>query len=255
MWRRIWSSPNTTRMNCTSAEQRTQTARGTLHRAATIPRPPVHPAAGNPSRPSPRLKQARPAPGAGQQPGAGWMRAADALVDDAGAQAAASGRRVRFISAYGTARRRRPRTDQSLRRSADGNTGETGGRPDRRHCARRRRRLARLPAPPGRRSCAEGRWSVARAPVTRWTDCDRGPQADAEERITSAHRAIEIREKRRGVLSSRPAWTRRITCGCRGTRGELTGHTIALLRAWRNPPGSARRGGRPGGGRVGAPVG
>ncbi len=56
-------------MNCTSAEQRTQTARGTLHRAATIPRPPVHPAAGNPSRPSPRLKQARPAPGAGQQPG------------------------------------------------------------------------------------------------------------------------------------------------------------------------------------------
>ena len=38
---------------------------------------------------------------------------------------------------------------------------------------------------------------MARAPVTRWTDCDRGPQADAEERITSAHRAIEIREKRR----------------------------------------------------------
>ena len=27
-------------------------------------------------------------------------------------------------------------------------------------------------------------------------------QADAEERIRSAHRAIEIREKRRGVLSS-----------------------------------------------------
>jgi hypothetical protein len=28
------------------------------------------------------------------------------------------------------------------------------------------------------------------------------PQADAEERIRSAHRAIEIREKRRWVLSS-----------------------------------------------------
>ena len=69
MWRRTWSSPSTTRMNCTSAEQRTQMARGTRHRAATIPRPPVHPAAGNPSRPSPRLKQARPAPGAGQPPG------------------------------------------------------------------------------------------------------------------------------------------------------------------------------------------
>ncbi len=33
----------------------------------------------------------------------------------------------------------------------------------------------------------------------------RGPQADAEQRIRSAHRAIEIREKRRRVLSSRPA--------------------------------------------------
>ena len=61
------------------------------------------------------------------------------------------------------------------------------------------------PAPPGRRSYAQGRWSVAPAPVTGWTDCDRGPQADAEERIRSAHRAIEIREKRRRVLSSRPA--------------------------------------------------
>jgi hypothetical protein len=58
---------------------------------------------------------------------------------------------------------------------------------------------------PGRRSCAQGRWPVARAPATGWTDHDRGPQADAEERITSAHRAIEIREKRRRVLSSRPA--------------------------------------------------
>jgi hypothetical protein len=53
---------------------------------------------------------------------------------------------------------------------------------------------------------AQGRWPVARAPVTGWTDCDRGPQADAEERIRSAHRAIEIREKRSRVLSSRPAW-------------------------------------------------
>src|SRR6266496_3819803 len=35
-----------------------------------------------------------------------------------------------------------------------------------------------------------------------WNDHDRGPQADAEERIRSAHRAIEIREKRRRVLSS-----------------------------------------------------
>ena len=41
---------------------------------------------------------------------------------------------------------------------------------------------------------------MAHAPVTRWTDGDRGPQADAEERITSVHRAIEIREKRRGPL-------------------------------------------------------
>ena len=49
----------------------------------------------------------------------------------------------------------------------------------------------------GRRSCAQGRWSVARAPVTWWTDCGRGPQTDAGERIISAHRAIEIREKRR----------------------------------------------------------
>ena len=49
---------------------------------------------------------------------------------------------------------------------------------------------------PGRRDVGP----MAHAPVTRWTDGDRGPQADAEERITSAHRAIEIREKRRGPL-------------------------------------------------------
>jgi hypothetical protein len=63
-----------------------------------------------------------------------------------------------------------------------------------------------LPAPPSRRSSAQGRWSVARAPVTGWTDHDTGSRADAEERIASVHRAIEIREKRRRVLSSRPAW-------------------------------------------------
>ena len=39
----------------------------------------------------------------------------------------------------------------------------------------RRRSPAVLPAPPGRRSPAQGRWSVARAPVTGWTDHDRGP--------------------------------------------------------------------------------
>ncbi len=65
----------------------------------------------------------------------------------------------------------------------------------------------RIPAPPGRKSCAQGRWSMARAPVTGWTSHDRGPQVDAEQRIRSAHRAIEIREKRRWVLSSRPART------------------------------------------------
>jgi hypothetical protein len=67
--------------------------------------------------------------------------------------------------------------------------------------------FCRIPAPPGRRSCAQGSWSIARAPVTGWTSYDRGPQADAEQRIRSAHRAIEIREERRRVLSSRPART------------------------------------------------
>ena len=68
----------------------------------------------------------------------------------------------------------------------------------------RRRRPAVLSAPPGRRSRDQGRWSLVRAPVTGWTDRDRGPPADAEERTRSAHRAIDIREKRRRVLSSRP---------------------------------------------------
>jgi hypothetical protein len=45
-----------------------------------------------------------------------------------------------------------------------------------------------------------GRWRVL--PCRGGLGNDRGPQADAEERIRSAHRAIEIREKRRGVLSS-----------------------------------------------------
>ena len=49
------------------------------------------------------------------------------------------------------------------------------------------------------------RWSVTHVPVPGWTDCDRGPQADAEERTRSAHRAIEISQKRRRVLSLRPA--------------------------------------------------
>jgi len=75
----------------------------------------------------------------------------------------------------------------------------------------RRRSPAVLPAPPSRRSRTQGRWSVARAPVTGWTVGDRGPQADAEERTRSVHRAIEIREKRRRVLSSRLV---RITLRC-----------------------------------------
>ena len=81
-----------------------------------------------------------------------------------------------------------------------------------------------LPSPPGRRSCEQGRWSVARAPVSGWSDCDRGPQADAEERTRSAHRAIEIREKRRRVLSSRPAWItlRSSRCRARTTRRSRT---------------------------------
>src|ERR1039457_1625720 len=66
MWRRTWSSPSTTRTNCTSAEQRTQMARRTPASSSDDSRPRAHPAAGNPTRPSPRLKQARPAPGAGQ---------------------------------------------------------------------------------------------------------------------------------------------------------------------------------------------
>jgi hypothetical protein len=65
-------------------------------------------------------------------------------------------------------------------------------------------------APPSCRRQAEGpacqgRWSMARAPVTGWTDFRQRTRADAEQRIRFAHRAIEIREKRRRVLSSRPA--------------------------------------------------
>src|SRR5450432_3734945 len=57
MWRRTWSSPSTTRTNCTSAEQRTQTALRTPASSSEDPRPPPHPAAGNPSRPLPRPRR------------------------------------------------------------------------------------------------------------------------------------------------------------------------------------------------------
>jgi hypothetical protein len=50
--------------------------------------------------------------------------------------------------------------------------------------------------------CGKGRWPVALAAMAGWTGHDRGPLADVEERTMSAHRAIEIREKRRRVLSS-----------------------------------------------------
>jgi len=46
-----------------------------------------------------------------------------------------------------------------------------------------------------------GRWSMARGPVSRWTDCSEKAPVDAEQRIGIAHRAIEIREKRRRGLS------------------------------------------------------
>ena len=54
MWRRTWSSPSTTRTNCTSAEQRTQMARRTPASSSEDSRPPTHPAAGNPARTSHR---------------------------------------------------------------------------------------------------------------------------------------------------------------------------------------------------------
>jgi hypothetical protein len=90
---------------------------------------------------------------------------------------------------------------------------------------------------PGRRSCAQGRWPVARAPATGWTDHDRGPQADAEERITSAHRAIEIREKRRRVLSSRPAG---ITLALQPTSSVSAAATHPIGQRTRRTPRSAR---------------
>jgi hypothetical protein len=68
------------------------------------------------------------------------------------------------------------------------------------------RAAVRTYCPPlGRRSRAQGRWSLARAPVRGWTDRDRGSQAGAGERTRSAHRAIEIREKRRGSSRHVPA--------------------------------------------------
>jgi hypothetical protein len=51
-----------------------------------------------------------------------------------------------------------------------------------------------------------GRWHVL--PAGDGLGSDRGPQEDAEERIKAVHRAIEIREKRRGVLASCLAWMR-----------------------------------------------
>jgi hypothetical protein len=66
----------------------------------------------------------------------------------------------------------------------------------------RRRSPAVLPAPPGRTSAGRDAEPVARAPVTARTDCDRGSQADTEERIKSAQ--IEIREKRRRSLPGLP---------------------------------------------------
>ena len=90
---------------------------------------------------------------------------------------------------------------------------------------------------PGRRSCAQGRWPVARAPATGWTDHDRGPQADAEERITSAHRAIEIREKRRRVLSSHPAG---ITLALQPTSSVSAAATHPIGQRTRRTPRSAR---------------
>ena len=56
---------------------------------------------------------------------------------------------------------------------------------------------ARAEGPP-----RQGGRPMARAPVMGWNEHDRGPQADAEERTRSAHRAIESREKRRRVLLS-----------------------------------------------------
>jgi hypothetical protein len=102
----------------------------------------------------------------------------------------------------------------------------------------RRRSSAVLPAP-GRRSCAQGRWSVAIPPVTGCTDYDRGPQEDAEERTISAHRAIEIREKRRGVLSSHPA---RITLALQPTSSVNDTPTAvhAISQRTHRTPRSAR---------------
>jgi hypothetical protein len=59
------------------------------------------------------------------------------------------------------------------------------------------------------------------------------PPADAEERTRSAHRAIEIREKRRRVLSSRPAL---ITCTAADVEREqrpAAMHAIGQRRAER----------------------
>jgi hypothetical protein len=80
---------------------------------------------------------------------------------------------------------------------------------------------------------------VARALPTGWTDYDRGPRADAEERTRSAHRAIEIREKRRRVLSSLPA---RITLALQPTSSVSAPIAMhAIGKRTRRTPRSARR--------------
>ena len=260
MWHRTWSSPSTTRTNCTSAEQRTQTALRTPASSSEDSRPPPHPAAGNPSRtsPSPRrahlhqeqanraseppeiseavrgrpplvraavvrgaghrpgrakarhrgifcvsclngrlmlrggswarrqgsaepagmrsstrhsgapptsaaraphgtspfpatrvsqsrsaedLSGARRSPSAAphaRHPGTGWMRLRMCSQTTLARRPATSGRYMRFISARGTARRRRPRTDHPLRAQHRRQHRRLGGRPDRRLLARTR---------------------------------------------------------------------------------------------------------------------
>ena len=78
------------------------------------------------------------------------------------------------------------------------------------------------PRRPDEGPARQGPSSLARAPVTGCTQRDRGPQADAEERTRSAHRAIEIREKRRGS-------SRRVRqLGCLVTRWPELGTDLGL---------------------------
>jgi hypothetical protein len=71
---------------------------------------------------------------------------------------------------------------------------------------------------------------MARAPVTGWTEGDRGPHPDAEERARSVHRAIEIREKRR--RSSRRVSPRSPGAAADVERGPiLAGRVLRASRA------------------------